>query len=62
MKLAPDDYAVPNPRLPGRGENPDFIRNFESGPAFHMTVMNPGNMNMGKYIFSSRCGRQHAGG
>ena len=50
LKLAPDDYAVPNPRLPGGGKNPNFIANFERGPSFHMTVMNPGKMNMGKYL------------
>jgi len=50
LNLAPDDYAVPNPRLPGGGKNPNFIPNFERGPSFHMTVMNPGKMNMGKYM------------
>jgi hypothetical protein len=50
LKLAPDDYAVPNPRLPDGGKNPDFIANFERGPSFHMTVMNPGKMNMGRYM------------
>src|SRR6059058_1001103 len=50
LKLPPNDYAVPNPRLPGGGKNPDFVAKFESGPAFHMTVMNPGKMNMGRYL------------
>jgi hypothetical protein len=50
LNLAPDDYAVPNPRLPDGRKNPDFIPKFERGPSFHMTVMDPGNMNMGKYI------------
>lgn len=31
LNLAPDDYAVPNPRLPGGGKNPDFIAKFERG-------------------------------
>ena len=48
LNLAPDDYAVPNPRLPGGGKNPNFIANFERGPSFHMTVIPPGGMNMGK--------------
>ncbi len=50
LNLAPDDYAVPNPRLPGGGKNPDFIAKFERGPSFHMTVMDPRRMNMGIYI------------
>ena len=50
LSLAPGDYAVPNPRLPGGGKNPDFISNFERGPSFHMTVMDPARMNMGKYM------------
>src|SRR5882672_7792293 len=50
LNLAPDDYAVPNPRLPGGGKNPNFIANFERGPTFHMTVIRPGGMNMGKYL------------
>jgi hypothetical protein len=50
LNLAPDDYAVPNPRLPGGGKNPDFIANFERGPTFHMTLIPPGGMNMGKLM------------
>ena len=50
LNLAPDDYAVPNPRLPGGDRNPDFISKFERGPSFHMTVMDPGRMNMGMYM------------
>src|SRR5438552_17632886 len=50
LNLAPDDYALPNPRLPGGGKNPNFIANFERGPSFHMTVIPPGGMNMGKYM------------
>src|SRR5258705_267123 len=47
LNLAPGDYAVPNPQLPGGGRNPDFIAKFERGPAFHMTVIPPGGMHMG---------------
>ena len=50
LNLAPGDYAVPNPRLPGGGKNPNFIAHFERGPAFHMTVIPPGGMHMGKYM------------
>jgi hypothetical protein len=50
LNLAPGDYAVPNPRLPGGGRNPEFIPKFERGPSFHMTVMDPGRMNMGRYM------------
>ena len=50
LNLAPDDYAVPNPRLPFGGKNPNFIANFERGPAFHMTLIPPGGMHMGKYM------------
>jgi hypothetical protein len=32
LNLAPDDYAVPNPQLPGGGKNPNFIAAFERGP------------------------------
>jgi hypothetical protein len=49
LNLAPDDYAVPNPRLPDGGRNPDFIAKFERGPAFHITLMDPARMNMGVY-------------
>ena len=41
LKLTPDDYAVPNPQLPGGGKNPDFIADFERGPnrgGFHVDV------------------------
>ena len=50
LNLAPDDYAVPNPQLPGGGKNPNFIADFERGPTFHMTVIPPGGMHMGKYL------------
>jgi hypothetical protein len=50
LNLAPDDYAVPNPRLPGGGKNPDFIAHFERGPTFHITVFPRGGMHMGKYM------------
>jgi hypothetical protein len=52
LNLAPDDYAVPNPQLPGGGKNPDFIAEFERGPTFHMTVIPSGGMPMGKYLGS----------
>ncbi|MEO5800831.1 MAG: hypothetical protein ABIZ70_10200 [Gemmatimonadales bacterium] len=48
LNLAPGDYAVPNPQLPGGGKNPDFIAHFERGPTFHLTLMPPGGMHMGK--------------
>lgn len=50
LNLAPDDYAVPNPHLPGGGKNPDFIAKFERGPTFHLTLMPSGGMNMGKLM------------
>jgi hypothetical protein len=52
LNLAPGDYGVPNPRLPGGGPNPDFIANWERGPSFRMTVVPPGNISMGVYIGS----------
>jgi len=52
LRLPPDDYAVPHPRLPGGGKNPDFIAQFEAGPTFHMTLIPPGGMHMGKYLGS----------
>ena len=48
LGLAPDDYAVPNPRLPNGGKNPNFIAEFERGPTFQMTLIPPGGMHMGK--------------
>ena len=50
LNLAPDDYAVPNPQLPGGAKNPNFMTDFERGPTFHMTVIPPGGMHMGKYM------------
>jgi hypothetical protein len=52
LNLAPDDYAVPNPRLPGGAKNPNFIAEFERGPTFHMTMLPAGGMHMGKYLAS----------
>ncbi len=50
LHLAPGDYAVPNPRLPGGGSNPNFVADFERGPTFHITLMPSGGMNMGKLM------------
>jgi hypothetical protein len=50
LNLAPNDYAVPNPRLPSGVRNPDFIAQFERGPTFHMTMIPSGGMHMGKYM------------
>ena len=50
LHLAPDDYAVPNPRLPGGGKNPNFVAEFERGPTFHLTMMPAGGMHMGKFM------------
>ncbi|MFI5234438.1 MAG: hypothetical protein ACHQXA_01900 [Gemmatimonadales bacterium] len=50
LKLAPDDYAVPNPLLPGGAKNPNFIADFERGPTFHLTVFPSGGMHMGKFM------------
>lgn len=52
LNLAPGDYSVPNPRLPGGGRNPDFIENWERGPSFTMTLIPPGNISMGRYLAS----------
>lgn len=37
LKLAPGDYAVPDPELPRGGKNPTFIADLERGPTFHLT-------------------------
>lgn len=47
LNLAPDDYAVPNPQLPGGAKNPNFIADFERGPTFHMTVIPSGGCTWG---------------
>jgi hypothetical protein len=50
LNLSPDDYAMPNVRVPGGGKNPDFVAEFERGPTFHLTMMPAGGMPMGKFM------------
>ena len=50
LNLPPDDYAMPNVRLPGGARNPDFVAEFERGPTFHLTMMPAGGMHMGKFM------------
>ena len=50
LGLVPGDYTVPNPRLPNGERDPDWVKRWEEGPAFVITVIPSGAMNMTKYM------------